>query len=434
MTVHTRPEHIWPASGPPRPESASPQRAPRVALVSDYTLATLGGAETAFAEQAKVLAQSTEVLAVCPPSDGLSLLADSPRITVEPVPVAFVVPGLGFPVARNNARLRARLRRVFTTQRIDVVHVHTEFGIAAAAIAAARDLRLPVVHTVHTFFWQTQAPIQTLLSLGGPAYYRTMTGLRATGQRLAERPGDSALRNMTLAVARAADAVLSPSSHQAARLRAAGLPAVSVVPNTVGWNHAARPVTRVDGPLRVLWMGRFACEKRVLPFLRSAVRALQRVGPGMLQVDVVGSGPQFASATRIVEGIEGIRLHGRVPNEEIPQWLERSHVTVLSSIGWDNQPMSVAESIMALRGVVWADPELTEGLSEAGIAAFGADEGVMQDRLCALAIDPAPVIEASAAATHARRVFGEGTFTAAAMQVYQYVGAGAGAPPTHRVR
>lgn len=402
------------------------QRPPRVAVVSDYTLATLGGAENAFHEQVGTLARSTEVLAICPPSERLAALGRQPRVTALGVPVAFVAPGLGFPVARNTARLRAMFRRTFAAAGTEVVHVHSEFGVAAAAIAAARQLGLPAVQTIHTFFWQTQAPIQRLLALGGPPFHRWLTGLADSGVRLADRSGDSALRNMSLAVGLAADRVVSPSAHQAAALRAAGLERVDVVPNAVSPNAAARPVRSIDGPLRVLWIGRFADEKRVLPFLRSALRALEAVGPERLHIDLLGTGPRYARARRLVGAAPGITLHGRVPHADIPGWLARSHVSALSSIGWDNQPMTVAESIMALRGVIWADPALTEGLDRAGIPAFGHDEGVLARRLADLARDPAPVLAASAAAVQARELFGADEFTRAVLGVY----ARAGVPTT----
>lgn len=398
--------------------SATAFGAPRVALVSDYTLATLGGAENAFAEQARVLSEVTDVLAVCPPSDRLTSLGKKRGVTSLAVPVAFVVPGLGFPVARHTPRLRALFRNAFEETGTDVVHVHSEFGIAAAAIAVARELRIPVVQTVHTFFWQTQAPIQTLLALGGPVFHRAMTGLPHRRQRLASRRGDSALRNMTLSVGLAVDRVISPSMHQAQRLRQAGLTEVDVIPNTVRQNASAQPLERIEGPLRVLWIGRLAAEKRVLPFLRSCLSALDRVGPQRLQIDVLGAGPQYAEATRMVQGRKGIDLHGRVPYAAIPDWLAHCHVTALTSLGWDNQPMTVAESVMALRGVIWSDPNLTEGLGEAGIPAFGADEGVLADRLSELALDPTPVLVASEAATAVRSIFRAQHFTRAVLDVY----------------
>ncbi|GAB3702029.1 glycosyltransferase [Mariniluteicoccus flavus] len=385
---------------------------PRVALVSDYSLATLGGAENAYHDQARALATHTEVLAVGPPSDRLTKLG----VRTLPIRALATVDSLGFPVIVNTPRLRARLVAAFRDHGTEVVHLHSEFGLAAAAIAAARTLGLPVIQTVHTFFWAAGPTMQRPAQLLGPVLHRGVTGIAHRGVRLAERPGDSALRNMTLAVARRVDQVVSPSAHQAERLRDAGLARVSALPNTVADNPDAAPVTAIDGPLRVLWIGRFAAEKRVLPFVRAARAAVDAAGPDRLRVDLIGSGPEFAEAGRLAAG-PGITLHGRQPHADVPLWLARSHVTALSSVGWDNQPMTVAESIMAGRGGVYCDPVLTEGLDRAGIPAFGPDS-VLRDRLVALAGDPAPVLAASAAAMDVRPMFGVDAFVAGISEVY----------------
>lgn len=406
-----------PDSAPDNRTHLHAEHRPRIALVSDYTMATLGGAESAFGEQARALAASSDVLVACPASPALAALGRHPGITAFPVPVPLTLPGLGLPVAPNTARLRAALRRVFVAHRIDAVHVHSEFGIAAAAIDVAHELGIPVAETVHTFFWQAPAAAQPLLRVIVPRFHRLVTGYPSTTTQLARLPGDSALRNMTLTVARHADRVISPSAHQAEHLREAGLPRVDVVPNTVAEAPDARPVTSIDGPLRVLWTGRFAPEKRVLPFLAAAIEALDVVGPGLLRIDLLGTGPQFCAAARMIDDRPGIRLHGRVPHDDIPQWLARSHCSVLSSLGWDNQPMTVAESITALRGVIWCDPALTEGLDRAGIPAFGPNG--LTRRLIGLAVDPAPVLHASAAAAEARRLFGPGQFAQSVLDVYR---------------
>lgn len=410
-----------------------------VAVVSDYSLNHLGGAENAYADQVRALSDVADVLAVNPPSRRLERLEETPGVTVMPIRAAFTLPGLGLPVIRNTAQLRARLRRAFVAHGVDVVHVHSEFGLAAAAVQTAQELDIPTVETVHTFFWQTQAPVQGLLARVGPRFHRAVTGLEPTTDVLAERPGDSALRNMTLTLARRVDRVISPSAHQAVRLRQAGLPRVDVVPNSAPANPAAEPLTRVDGPLRVLWIGRFAPEKRVVPFVEAALKALDAVGPDNLRVDMVGTGPQFCQVAQMVDARPGIHLAGALPNDLIPGRLRRSHVSVLSSIGWDNQPMTIAESVTALRGVIWCDPALTEGLVAtdglpgAGIPALGEHRESGSDlasTLAGLALSSGPVVEASRRALAARELFTADHFTASARDVYLRAGVRNAAPLT----
>lgn len=393
----------------------------RVAIVSDYSLATLGGAETAYYEQVRTLGGVLEVTALSCPAPRLTELGTHPGVTSIDVPVWFVVPVLGFPVTRNSPELVDFFERTFRMRKIQVVHIHSEFGIAAGAVMAAQRLGLPVVHTIHTFFWQTAWPIQRSLGFFTPKYHQFVTGFDPSGSELDAKPGNSALRNMTLTVARQVSHVISPSSHQAARLREVGVEPVTVIPNTLAAPPDAVPLERVGRPLRVVWVGRFVREKRVLPFIRAVMRALDALPAGSLEVDLLGKGEQFAAAQRLAAGHPEINFHGRVPHSEVQERIARAHVSVLTSVGWDNQPMVVVESINALRGVIVCDPALREGLIGPGIPAFGEDESVLADVLVSLARDPGPVVAASQACLTARDEFSVETYLRRTLAVYESV-------------
>lgn len=396
----------------------------RIAVVSDYSLTTLGGAETAYYEQVRTLGQHFDVLAMSCPAPRLDELGTHPGVTAIGVPVWFRVPLYGLPVTRNTPELTEFFADTFRTRRTQLVHIHSEFGIGAAALMAARQVGIPVVHTIHTFFWQTALPVQRVLGWATPRYHSFVTRMPGTDLVLDERPGNSALRNMTLTIARQVDRIVSPAAHQARALRAAGLERVTVIPNTLAAPPDAEPLSRVGRPLRVLWVGRFIAEKRVLPFIRSARQALDALPAGALEVDMLGVGPEFRAAQRLVVGYPQINLHGRVPHSEVTARLARSHVSVLTSVGWDNQPMVVVESINALRGVIVSDPELQEGLAGPGIPAFGRDESTLADVLVALARDPEPVVAASKACLVAREEFSVDTYLARTLRVYEDVLAG----------
>lgn len=390
----------------------------RIAVVSDYSLATLGGAETAYYEQVRTLGQHVEVLAMSCPAPRLTELGTHPGVTSVDVPVWFRLPLYGLPVTRNTPELTEFFISTFRERGTQLVHIHSEFGMAAAALMAARRLGLPVVHTIHTFFWQTALPIQRALGWVTPRYHRFVTRLEGSDLDLDERSGNSALRNMTVTLARQVDQIVSPSAHQARRLRDVGLGPVTVIPNTLAAPPDATPLERVGRPLKVVWVGRFVAEKRVLPFIRAVRTALDALPAGSLEVDLVGTGEQFRAAQRLATGYPSINLHGRVPHSEVQDRLRAAHVSVLTSVGWDNQPMVVVESINALRGVIVSDPALQEGLIGPGIPAFGRDENVVARVLIDLARDPAPVVAASRACLEAREEFSVDTYLARTLAVY----------------
>ncbi len=388
----------------------------RVAVVSDYPLDGPGGAETACAEQIRILTDTGHRVTVITPA-GTTGGVLGPDVDVVPIGWERRLPGLGLPIIRNDAILRDRLRALLVARRIDAVHLHSEFGLAAVVVEAANALGLPTALTVHTFFWraaglgQTSAPVQRLMARAVPRWHRWVTGWAPTGEQLADRPGDSALRNMTLTVARRCGRVISPSAHQARRLRAAGAGEVVVLPNAWSKPVPGDPLHRVDGALRVIWIGRCSAEKRLLPFVQAAVAAVDQVGPAALAVTVVGEGDQFAAARRLASGRGSIRFLGRRAHDDVPALLAEHHLLALTSYGWDNQPMTVVEAVSALRGVLHCDPALTEGLDGAGLL-VGPEPAAIAAALLELAGDSGPVLAASAAALQAREVFSPRRFVA----------------------
>ena len=456
---------------------------PRVAVVCDYALDYVGGAQTALVEQVAALRSAGCAVVVLSPSsarhtdpgvrpsgpagevagtgaptggrraadtetcaapDHPDAEADHPAsagrrpgvtpfgddVTHVRVPARWVLPGVDLPVLRNSERLRRLMDRVFTEHRVEVVQLHSEFGMAAAAIDSARGRGIPVAHTVHTFFWQTTARPQAPIAAAVRRFHQAITGITPTRAVLADRPADSALRNMTLAVARRADVVVSPSAHQAERLRLAGLGDVVVVPNTVTTTGAAGPtLDRAGEPLRIVWIGRCEPEKRILPFVRAALAARHEVGAGRRRVVVVGDGSQLAAARRIAgeaaadgpggTGADGgVEFLGRQDHGRIPAILADADLVALTSYGFDNQPMTIVEAVTAGRGVLYCDPALSEGLDGPGIR-VPADEPGMAAALAGLVRDPERVVAASHATRRAREEFAPATHARRMLACYE---------------
>ena len=137
----------------------------RIAMVSDFYLDYVGGAQTSMLEQRTALeAAGHEVLMIRAVRRGQA--ARGPRVHdkgdgLELRPV-FTVPGVVLPVNSARPKLITRLREYFVAERVDVVHLQTEFGIAHAATTAAKAIGVPVVSTIHTFYWQSSGWWQPL--------------------------------------------------------------------------------------------------------------------------------------------------------------------------------------------------------------------------------------------------------------------------------
>ncbi|WOQ69540.1 glycosyltransferase family 4 protein [Microbacterium limosum] len=397
----------------------------RVALVCDYSLDYLGGAQSAFLDEATLLRRAGHnVLLIAPePADAeASWLREWRGIGGADalVPARVTLPGVDLPVIRNTAGLRSRLAQHLADHGVEVVHVHSEFGLSAAAISAARRRGLRTVQTVHTFFWQAPVPrgAGRVAAAAVRIFARWLRGFPSSRAALAGAPLDSALRGLTLATGQRVDAVVSPSAHQAVRLREAGLADVRVVPNAVALpDAAAEPLTSVDAPLRIVWVGRLVPEKRLMEFVAAIAEASRRLPGGSLSVDVVGEGPLRAEGERAAEGLP-VRFHGRLDRGRVQELMRQSHVVALSSYGFDNQPVTIVEALHARRGVFYVDPALTEGVDVAGLRAAGPEPEAMAEMLIALVQDPARVVLASQRAADGAREFDPEVHVARLLGVY----------------
>jgi len=377
----------------------------KIALICDYSLDYLGGAQTAFLAEAQALADAEHTVVVVTPSEWQS--DDGP--IHEPVNALVTIPGLGLPLVRNGARLRSRLTELFREHGIDVVHVHSEFGLVAAAIDVAETFGLPVVHTVHTFFWRTHLPqpLQRIAAAGIRSFQRFVTGHPAA-QLLVDRPAaDAAMCAITTATSHRASVVVSPSAHQREHLLRAGLSNVETVPNTViaSARRRGEPLVPIVGPVRVVWIGRCVREKRLLEFVAASRDALRRLPAGSLEVEIVGDGPLLAAARLLAADTPEIVFTGRVDSDGVADALRRSHVVALTSSGFDNQPMTIVEALYAARGVLYVDPALTEGVDVAGILARSDAEHDITRAIVQLANDPQRLVELSARAATAFDLF-----------------------------
>lgn len=376
-----------------------------IALVCDYSLRYLGGAQSAFLDQARILAERGHAVTIVAP--------DAEHLPNLPLPITVrtvgTIPGLGLPVIRNTAKLREQLRGEFRDRGIRVVHVHSEFGLTSAAIDVATTLGIPTAQTVHTFFWQVRAS-RLVSRLAAPlvrAYARWISGHAASDRDLAERPLDSALRAITLSTAKKVDIVISPSQHQADALRAAGVGHIRVIENAVpgGGSTRGAPLRAVQRPLRIVWVGRLVDEKRILEFIEGVRLAEATLGVGALDVDVIGEGPREAQARERASRSSSIRFSGRLARAEVRDRMRHAHLIALTSWGFDNQPVVVVEAFSEARSVLYVDPALTEGLAAGGILTNSPDPEGIAAALISLARAPEQVVAASHRAHQAADIF-----------------------------
>lgn len=333
----------------------------------------------------------------------------------------FILPGVDLPVVVNDPAVVDVLEEFFRDAAIELVHVQTEFGLAHAAATAAKKLGIPVVHTVHTFYWSSGGRWHAPLAASVRRCLQGVIRWQIPRKAFAKGPLDNVLRNLTLAMALRADAVVSPSAHQARDLEAAGVLApVAVVPNPVAAPRTPPvPLSRAQAKVPVfLWVARCEAMKRPLAFAQAAIAALARTSGGF-SVDFVGDGAQLHALRRLAATHPQLRVHGALDNAAVLRLMDASSAVVLSSLGFDNQPMTIAEAVSRERGVLYCDPQLREGLARAGYLSLSPDVAGLADALVALVSNPALLLDLSRGAAADAAEFSAATFVKRILEVYR---------------
>lgn len=391
----------------------------RIAIVSDYFLDYVGGAQTSMRQQQLALEEAGHQVVMVSARHGLI----GRRIRRVPDGVHlrpnYTIPVLQLPIVPNNRRVRAKLERFFQEEQIEVVHVQTEFGLAHAAADVAASMGIPLVHTVHTFYWASEGGPQGSIAWFLRWGLEVLIKAKISRQIFTPRAVDNLLRNLTLGMAMRADRVISPSGHQARDLAAAGLSGqIAVVPNPVA--TSTRPAVPLETGAKpsFLWVARCEPVKRPLVFARAAIDALVRTG-NAFTVRFVGEGADLAELKSLTARHPGITVQGALPHDAVLRLMDESSAVVLSSLGFDNQPMTIAEAVSRERGVLYCDPKLREGLQNSGYLSTTPDVAGFADAIVALVTDPALLPGLSRGAAIDRAAFAPAAYVAQVTEIYR---------------
>ncbi|MFC9895187.1 cytochrome P450 [Nocardia sp. NPDC127579] len=366
-----------------------------IALFSDFHPATIGGIQSSMRAQRRGLERLGHRVTV--------FAAPTPEST-EPdadLVVLSALAGLrvnGFAVVGPTPATNRMIDTEFAARGpIDVVHLHTTYGVAIAGLRAARRHGLPVVQTIHSrddVFIQHTSPVPYVSALLLRGVHAGLVPHGTALPRVTETRAARHAWHTMIGQARAVDRVIVPSGHFAELVREHGFERpVTVLSNGIA--DELLDAARADGdsrapaggPLRVLWCARLSPEKRLL----EAIEAVGRVENCTL--DIYGTGDLAAVARSRIEsaGTGGrIRLHGGVTQAECLARMAEHDVLLFPSSGFDTQGMALLEAIAMALPVVYCDPELSETVPDGGgVRAADASVPALAAALRALAADPA---------------------------------------------
>jgi glycosyltransferase involved in cell wall biosynthesis len=209
--------------------------------------------------------------------------------------------------------------------------------------------------------------------------FKFVTNLKSPRMKLATNPMDSALRNMTLAACLNADVTISPSCHQGEKLERAGVSNLEVLSNVTETSGVATSLP-AGKTLKLAWIGRFSPEKRLEVAIDGVELAQKRLAaegldPKLIELHIAG-GPQRSGTPHI--------WHGILKPDGVADLLRNSHSLVLTSLGFDNQPMVVLEAFSHGRPVILTDPVLGKEFGDAALLTPTPHAEGLAERLVAL--------------------------------------------------
>lgn len=328
-----------------------------IAMFVDQHPQTLGGMQTSVRLQRKFLEAEGHRVTIVSPRRRSDEAPDPSQISLPSLPLGVGEYALTLPGRISDRSLERQLRG---RPPVDVVHVQADFWQAVTGYRFARRHGLPVVHTMHNRLdvgLEATVPFPSLVQRLFGALQKLF--LRAPGP--AARDAWQYLRAFTVN----AEAVTAPSSHFARLLQERGVfGAVDVVPNglddSVAAELLATPKPPRTGRNRLVWIGRFSPEKRLLPFLE----AVRRSGIDA-EIHIFGDGSERRRAEAAARGISPatVVFHGTVPYREMLAHLRASDLLVQTSQGFETQGMTVFEAAALGTPAVLSDHRIAEDLA-----------------------------------------------------------------------
>jgi 1,2-diacylglycerol 3-alpha-glucosyltransferase len=244
----------------------------------------------------------------------------------------------GVPLADSGFYLSLRYKRFAwkLLQTMDVVHVHHPFLSGRLALRYCRPMQIPIVYTNHTRY-----------DLYAQAYLPLMP----------DEVSNALLQAYMPSFCKAVDLVVTPSAGMGNVLRELNVEEkIEIVPNGVDLKNfkSAKPLARKkfgykQDDVVLVYAGRIAVEKN-LPFLIEAFTGVAKAIPNVHLLLIGGGIQQYEEEVHTLinqlDVSKRIKAIGRVPYEQLPQYLAMCDVFVTASVT-EVHPLSVIEAMGA---------------------------------------------------------------------------------------
>lgn len=394
-----------------------------ICIFLDSSLDAPGGTTQSVLNQRTVLEQAGHtVYIVC---IGRRVI-DDPRIYYARPYISVINDDVNFGYLLANPLTSHKIARFLQPRAIDLVHVQSESTMAALGVRLARRFGVPVIATVHNYFWPATGPFQLTGGLFIQASVLLFTGKKLLLSNYGNNRLERAIRGLTERICGDVDTVVAPSAHLGEKLQMAGVATpIAVVPNPYVENGEVAPVLLQAAQVpHFVWVGRCAPEKRLAEFIQ-AVEIVQHTSSQPFRVTVIGAGPDLAKSRRYAatHGLSGIVTYtGKIPNTDVIAHIDNASVVVLTSYHFDNQPVVVAEAISRYRGVLYCDERLQEGLDRGGLRAKSPEPEAIAAEMLRIIAEPQLAVELSRGAKISASEFSGASYAAHIERIVRRLG------------
>lgn len=392
----------------------------RIALFTDIYLDIPGGIPSSIKAQKSALQKLGHKITIFCPGDQTNNTEKDLYI----VPTHRLLRPNQAPLAKRPKKILHSIKKEYPvfSDYFDLVHVHYEASCSIAGVKLAKEHKLKLIQTMHgrediAINTNLPAPTKYLVAkLLNIMHSISLGRLSSKTERLPRKDSflikNSVCQNMWQLMVRQAnlaDAVISPSAHFAKNLKHYGVKKpIHVISNGVDDSYLQNLSFSVrffkpNEPLRIIWNSRLSKEKRILPFLQSVANSKHK---DRIDLTIIGDGNQMQEAKIFAKShlqSSQIKFLGIIPHEQIFNFMQNQHISVINSYGFDTQGMTILEAVACGLPILYADPAMDEVVPEhGGLRSPNDSVAAMTDTIDQLFAHPALIEEMSKNAIKAK--------------------------------
>lgn len=385
----------------------------RIALFTDIYLDIPGGIPSSIKAQKSALQKLGHQVTIFCPGDQTNNTEKDLYI----VPTHRLLRPNQAPLAKRPKKILQSIKKDYPvfSDYFDLVHVHYEASCSIAGVKLAKEHKLKLIQTMHgrediAINTNLPAPTKYLVAkLLNTMHSISLGRLSSKTERPPKKDSflikNSVCQNMWQLMVRQAnlaDAVISPSAHFAKNLKHYGVKKpIHVISNGVDDSYLQNlgfsvRLFKPNEHLRIIWNSRLSKEKRILPFLQSVASSKYK---DKINLTIIGDGNQIQETKKFAKShlqSSQIKFLGIVPHEQIFNFMQNQHISVINSYGFDTQGMTILEAVACGLPILYADPAMDEVVPEhGGLRSPNDSVAAMTDTIDQLFAHPALIKEMS---------------------------------------